>query len=70
MGDSLNVRGMFVEKGLCGRELKCEGHVCREGPLVVESLNVRGMFVGKGLCGGELKCEAHVCREGPLWQRA
>ena len=47
MVESLNVRRIFVEKGLCGRELKCEGHVCREGPLVVESLNVRGMFVGK-----------------------
>ena len=30
MAESLNVRGMFVEKG---GELKCEGHVCREGPL-------------------------------------
>ena len=33
MGESLNVRGMFVEKGLSGGELKCEGHVCREGPM-------------------------------------
>ena len=31
MVESLNVRPMFVGKGLCGGELKCEGHVCREG---------------------------------------